>query len=295
MPLPTLKLRAGSPAAGTSTRLSGLGLGLLLTHLPGPAAAVELQVADGQRSIQAEVLGEGQPLVLIPSLGRGAQDFDDLKQRLRAAGYQIILPQPRGIAGSRGALTDLTLNDLAEDVHLVVSRVTERPVVVIGHAFGNRVARTFATRYPERTRGVVLLAAGGATPIPPTVAKALRDSFRTELPDAEHMAAVHLAFFADRNDPAVWRDGWYPQVAQYQEAANHATPRNSWWSGGTAPLLVIQAVEDRVAPQDNARQLQAAFPQRVQVQLLANAGHAMLPEQPQAIATQILQWLAQHR
>ncbi len=265
--------------------------GLMLLQVPGLSDARELIVTDKQRSIQAEVLGEGLPVVLIPSLGRGAQDFDDLKVRLVDAGYQVILPQPRGIGQSTGITAGLTLQDLAADVYAVSEAVTDSPVVVIGHAFGNRVARTFASNYPEQTRGVILLAAGGSTNISKEVVKALRDSFRTDLPEAEHLEAVRLAFFADGNEPAVWRDGWYPKVAQYQEAATRATPLASWWAGGVAPMLVIQPLEDRVAPPVNADKLLKAFPQRVQVRMLAHAGHAMLPEQPQQIAEYITHWM----
>lgn len=265
--------------------------GLMLLQAPGLSEARELMVTDDQRSIQAEVLGEGLPVVLIPSLGRGAQDFDDLKGRLVGAGYQVILPQPRGIGQSTGNTTGLTLQDLAADVHAVSQAVTDKPVVVVGHAYGNRVARTFASEYPQHTRGVILLAAGGSTNIPKEIVKALRDSFRKDLPEAEHLAAVRLAFFADGNDPALWRDGWYPKVALYQEAASKATPLQSWWAGGVAPMLVIQPLEDRVAPPANADKLLKAFPERVQIQMLAHAGHALLPEQPQQIADFIIRWL----
>ncbi|WP_170063090.1 alpha/beta fold hydrolase [Halopseudomonas oceani] len=256
--------------------------------------ARELMVTDPQRTIQVEVLGEGVPVVLIPSLGRGAQDFDDLKERLTDAGYQVILPLPRGIGQSTGSTTGLTMQDIAADVYAASQAVTDKPVVVVGHAFGNRVARTFASEYPQHTRGVILLAAGGSTNIPSAIVKALRDSFRKDLPEAEHLAAVQLAFFAEGNDPALWRDGWYPEVAMYQEAALKATSLESWWAGGVAPMLIVQPLEDRVAPPENADQLLKAFPERVQVQMLANAGHAVLPEQPQQVAEMIINWLNEH-
>lgn len=81
--------------------------GLMLLQTPGLSEARELMVKEDQRSIHVEVLGEGLPVVLIPSLGRGAQDFDDLKMRLVDAGYQVILPQPRGIGQSSGLTVGL--------------------------------------------------------------------------------------------------------------------------------------------------------------------------------------------
>jgi len=281
------------PSSGLFSLVAQVAFGLMLLQFSGRGEAGGLIVTDKQRSIQAEVLGEGTPVVLIPSLGRGTRDFDDLKVRLVDAGYQVILPQPRGIGQSTGDIQDLTLQDLAADVYAVSKAVTDSPVVLIGHAFGNRVARTFASEYPQQTRSVVLLAAGSSTNIPGEIAKALRDSFRTDLPAAEHLEAVRVAFFADGNEPATWRDGWYPEVAMYQVAATKATPLQSWWAGGVAPMLVVQPMEDLVAPPANARDLLNAFPGRVEVQMLAHAGHALLPEQPQQVADIIIRWLGE--
>jgi pimeloyl-ACP methyl ester carboxylesterase len=64
-----------------------------------------------------------------------------------------------------------------------------------------------------------------------------------------------------------------------------------WWSAGKAPVLVIQAAEDRVAPPENADKLLKENPDRVQVRVLKHAGHAMLPEQPQLIGEIVINWL----
>ena len=52
-----------------------------------------------------------------------------------------------------------------------------------------------------------------------------------------------------------------------------------------------QAVDDAIAPPANAEALVKAAPERVKVVMLPNAGHAMLPEQPQAIGTIVLDYL----
>ena len=57
------------------------------------------------------------------------------------------------------------------------------------------------------------------------------------------------------------------------------------------PLLVLQATEDAVAPAENAVALQKEYGDRVKVVEIPNAGHAMLPEQPELIAKTIIAWL----
>lgn len=41
--------------------------------------------------------GAGRDVVLLPSLGRGSDDFDRLGADLVAAGFRVVLPEPRGI------------------------------------------------------------------------------------------------------------------------------------------------------------------------------------------------------
>ena len=52
--------------------------------------------------IAVTVAGEGPALVLLPSLGRGAEDFDALVPPLAAAGHRVIRPQPRWVGDSTG-------------------------------------------------------------------------------------------------------------------------------------------------------------------------------------------------
>src|SRR5665213_2552262 len=101
-------------------------------------------------------------------------------------------------------------------------------------------------------------------------------------PPEQHLAAVRTAFFAPGADPAVWRGGWHADVQRLQIAAGAATPGEAWQGAGEAPMLIIQAADDRVAPPANAEVLKAAHPDRVSVVVLPHAGHAMLPEQPAA-------------
>ena len=242
---------------------------------------------------ELEVLleGEGPTLVLLPSLGRGARDFDDLSFRLAKAGYRVVRPQPRGIGGSRGALEGLTMQILADDVAAVIRELGGSPVVVAGHAFGNRVARMLATLHPELVDRVALLAAGGRVPIPDEIGRALRGSFDDSLSERERLAAIELAFFAEGHDPSVWREGWHGAVAIAQGQATRDTPVETWWGAGGKPLLVVQPAEDRIAPVANAQHLAQTYPDRVRVVEIPRAGHALLPEQPEAVAAALLAWL----
>jgi len=261
----------------------------------------------GNVSIEALVEGSGPLVVMIASLGRPAQDFDDLSRRVAAAGFTAACLQPRGIGKSVGPMLGISLADLAGDVALVVERLAGGPAVLVGHAFGQRVARMLATTRPDLVKGIVMLAAGGKVPVPQRAREALSGCFDPTLPDDAHIENVRYAFFAPGNDPAVWRSGWYPEVAQMQRAATVGLDRNgpnaaqsggrrtasveAWWAGGSAPLLVIQGLQDTVALPENGRLLKAEFGDRVRLTEIDRAGHALLPEQPELVATNVLAFL----
>jgi pimeloyl-ACP methyl ester carboxylesterase len=250
------------------------------------------------RTVTIEVLlkGNGPLIVLLPSLGRGAADFDDLAGRIAAAGYRTAAINPRGIGRSQGPKAP-TFADTAGDVREVIRALQSgeaktEPAVLVGHAYGNRLARAVAAWHPDAVSGLILLASGGQVAIPPAIAKALRDVFDPALSPEAHIAAVGTAFFAPGNDPEVWREGWYGAVALEQQSAFRELSPQAWTGGGKASIYIVQAAQDVLAAPANAEVLRSAYPDRVEVAILQNAGHAMLPEQPERLAELILGRLA---
>ena len=253
-------------------------------QVDGPAGPIEVRLH-----------GEGPLVLLVPSLGRGADDFAVLAARLARAGYLVASPQPRGIGESTGPLDGLTLADVADDAAAVVTALDAGPATVVGHAFGNRVARMFATRRPDLVESVVLLACGGRVPPEPDAGEALFRVFDGSLSPAEHLEAVRAAFFAPGNDPSVWAHGWHPEVAAAQSAATGSTPAEEGGEAGAADGLIVQPADDRGAVRANAEALVDALGDRATLVTVPDAGHALLPEQPAAVAVALLPWLVRRR
>jgi pimeloyl-ACP methyl ester carboxylesterase len=239
------------------------------------------------------VEGTGPAILMIPSLGRGASDFDDLSRRLVATGFTAVRPEPRGIGKSTGPMSNITLHDLAADAAAVIEAIGGKPVIVIGHAFGQRVGRTLAADRPELVKAMIMIAAGGKAPMRSGARQALLGSFRFDQSEEKRMDDAKVAFFASGNDPNAWRDGWHPDVVKVQVAAAEATPVEGWWNAGSSiPLLMIQ---DTVAPPENGHMMKAEMGDRVELIDIDGAGHAMLPEQPEKIAEAIVIFARKHR
>ena len=239
--------------------------------------------ADGVR-IHVRTVGRGRPILMIPSLGRGADDFDALAAALARKGYMSVLPDPR-MTGRSSATPPTDLFTLAQDNAAVIEALCHGPVDVVGHAYGNRVARALATSSPSLVARVALLAGGGEVEMRPEIRRALAGSFAQDTrSDADRLPDLQLAFFAKGNDPSVWLRGWYPAAAEAQVAADRRTETSRWWTAGKAPLLLVQAAEDPVAPAGNAVKLAQDVGTRLTQLDLRHASHAILPEQPKAVA-----------
>lgn len=268
---------------------------LLLSARPSKAAAPEHRTVQHD-GVRIEVLeqGQGPAILILPSLGRGAYDYDQVATLLAADGFRVLRPQPRGIEQSEGPMTGLTLHDYAGDAAAVIEQEVKGPAIVVGHAFGNFVARMLATDRPDLVTAVVLAAAspgkvppGSGPVIAPDVREAIDKSGDPLVPEEQRLKYLQLAFFAPGNDPHVWLSGWYPDVHDAESAASKATPVDSWFAAGHAPILDLQAEDDTVAPRKFASVLKDALGDRVTVVVIPHAGHALAPEQPKAMAEAI--------
>ena len=237
---------------------------------------------------------------MVPSFARGAADFteefgSDLARRVAEAGYEVVLPDPRGFGAP--TLMEVTMEDIARDVAVVIeAEKGDLDVAPLGHAFGNRVVRMLAPMHPHLVSELLLLAAGERTPGLPEVTRAIT-TLVLPGPVEPRRAALELAFFAPGNDPDIWVEGWDLNVSIAQNRANTEEAKEIWREGGgVVPMHVVQAEEDIVSPPEfGSALLKADFPDRVTVSLVKNAAHALLPEQPDAVANAVLDFLGRER
>ncbi len=201
----------------------------------------------------------------------------------------MLRPQPRGIGRSTGPWDGVNLRDLAADIAAVIKHENAGPAFVVGHAFGNRVSRMLATDRPELVRGVSLVAANvGHAPSPPDVRAAIRMSANTGAPDDERLKALQFVFFAPGNDARVWLKGWHPEVLAAQRIAGDLTSRELDYAAGRAPILYLQPSHDPLARVHEAEEYKQAVGDRVTVMVIPNASHAVIVEQPDAVADALI-------
>jgi len=130
---------------------------------------------------------------------------------------RIVAPDLRGRGGSSNLPGPWGMPQHAEDMLALVDWVEAERVLVVGHSMGGFVSGTFATTYPERATGVILIDGGLPLPLPQGVTEA-------DLPQALiGPAADRLSMtFPDRESYRVfWRDhpafadAWGPNLEAY--------------------------------------------------------------------------------
>jgi pimeloyl-ACP methyl ester carboxylesterase len=242
--------------------------------------------------LECAVCGSGDPVVLLANAGCGIGYFDDLASTLAAGGFRAICINMRGVGESCGSLEDATLHDLAADVAGAIEVLGCGAAHLIGHAFGNRIARCLAADCPSLVRKVVVLAAGGLiTPSTP-LGTGFRNASEVKMNGSDCVASLGARWLSPASDPRILSavECWPAVHIAHLETCRNV-PLDAWWSAGTAPLLVVQGLDDQAAVPSNGHALREQLAERVRVVDLPHAGHFMVLEQPEAVARAVLEFL----
>jgi pimeloyl-ACP methyl ester carboxylesterase len=105
-------------------------------------------------SLAYQVLGAGQPIVLVHGAASSARSFDACAPIL-AQRRQVILPDLRGM-GASDRITTLTATDWVEDLRALLDHLGVDTADVAGVSLGARIATRFALDDPDRVATLIL-------------------------------------------------------------------------------------------------------------------------------------------
>jgi pimeloyl-ACP methyl ester carboxylesterase len=210
---------------------------------------------------RSTVRGMTTPVVLLPSLGRGASDFDanwSLRCRRRVRGRR-----------ARPAPLDARRADVARpgprgDRRAIDARGFDR-VHLLGHAFGQRLARCVVADAPDRVASLTMLAAGGLVHMEPEIATSLRRVLRRVV--ARRRAPGTTCAACSSPTATTHRVGRRLDARRGAAAAARcsARRRGSGPCAAAPSVLVVQGLQDACAVPENGRRYAAMHPDRVTV------------------------------
>lgn len=113
------------------------------------------RIASGRAFLATEVVGEGQPVVLLHSNVGDRREWQAAIRRL-GTDHQAIAYDRRGFGETQAERED---HSAVEDLVAVLDAVTEGgPAVLVGCSMGGKIALDAALRHPARVCGLVLIA-----------------------------------------------------------------------------------------------------------------------------------------
>jgi pimeloyl-ACP methyl ester carboxylesterase len=104
--------------------------------------------------------GEGEPLVLVHGLGGAASNWVALAPLL-LAGRRVLVPELPGHGGSSPLPAAPSLSAYADRIALLAAREGFAPAPVVGHSLGGAISLRLAIRWPEQVDALVLAGAAG--------------------------------------------------------------------------------------------------------------------------------------
>ena len=108
--------------------------------------------------IYYEVKGEGEPLFLLPGLGRGTSYFDAIEPHLRKH-YQTIVLDPRGIGRSSLKDKELTSEIWADDFAALAEHLGIKKAHILGSSHGGSMAMAMTLQHPSLVKSLLLFGA----------------------------------------------------------------------------------------------------------------------------------------
>ena len=103
-----------------------------------------------------ELLGNGEPVLLIPGLGANCRMWDPVAPEL-AAHFSLILPDNRNVGKSVGKRKPHALSDFAADLVELLDELQIERAHVIGISLGGVIAQRLAVEHPGRIDRLVLI------------------------------------------------------------------------------------------------------------------------------------------
>jgi pimeloyl-ACP methyl ester carboxylesterase len=276
-------------------------------------AKVELQGFE-ERFIEARgcrlrclLAGGGEPLLLVHGLGGAAANWLALAPLL-LPGRAMLVPDLPGHGGSEALPAAQSLNAYADRLALLL----DRPAAVVGHSLGGAIALRLAIRRPELVSALVLAGAAGISSGTRQARYALTMTglikpgkriapYRRRVARSGLLKTLVFGRWGVSDPPALppeIAEAFLSGPAQHTDSVSAAKalvrddPRSDL-DRVQCPVLLLWGARDHQLPIDDA--FDYARRLRAPLRVIADCGHLLIGERPQACADAIESFLADAR
>ena len=249
-------------------------------------------VVSGDVKIYYEIRGTGPSLVLIEGLGYASwmwiMQVDDLSKD-----HKLIIFDNRGVGKSDKPNYPYTMDMFADDLRVVLKEAEAEPAHILGVSMGGMIAQTFALKYPELVKSLILVSTHhGGPDIEPIPKETLQAIFGEPPPHIKtekelYMYKMSYAFseeWVKNNQETLERlvelrmrepQPWEAYMNQAHAAVSFNA--SSEVSRIAVPTLIVHGDADRVVPVANAFKLHSKL-RNSRLVVFRGAGHLVIVE-----------------
>ena len=229
------------------------------------------------------------PVVLIH--GAGSNHLIWPAQLRRLPGMRVLAVDLPGHGRTAGSLLS-TIEAYADQIINLLQALDTYRAVFVGHSMGAAVALTLALEYPQHVAGLGVISAGAAL-TPPL---GLMEELANPLLAASGLKTFLRQAFSSKAKPAVL------QAVEESMSAERSSLLAADWqlcrqfdihdrlAEIQAPTWVACGADDRITPSTSAA-VMAAKIQNARLQIVPDAGHMVVLEQPAALQEGLLDFL----
>lgn len=237
--------------------------------------------------------GQGAPLLLAHGFPLDRAFWNPLLPYLEAH-FDCILPDLRGFGDSPPTEAGYSLDDMAADLNMLLDALGLPAAFLAGHSMGGYLALAFARRFGAQLLGLGLLGTQAAADPPErkaarydTLEQVRRDGVNAVLGMADKLTADPRHASALRQ--IIQRQNPIGVMGALQAMAERPDSR-SVLATLTVPVVIIHGLTDVLVPVERAREMKAALPSALLMEL-PGVGHSPSYEAPEQTAAALKQLL----
>lgn len=256
----------------------------------------------GDLSLYYEIIGQGQPLVMIRGVGSNVDHWYDQVPALSEK-FQLLVFDNRGIARSSDPGGPFSIRDMAADTIALMEVVGIKNAHILGYSMGGMIAQEMALNHPQKVKRLILVATDCGISLRikarPEATKLFSEMIRLGTNEAK-LAAARCLFAKQtfENNPEVIQR--YAEVS-LQFAASQKMLAKQWAAVTqhdacdrlqriSSPTLAITGSEDVLIPPQNATVLAEQIP-AAQMISIDGGGHLFLIEKPRQFNAAVIGFL----
>lgn len=264
---------------------------------PQPNPIEKVRVGDIEMAYQ--VLGQGEPLMLIPGLSATMDEWSPRFLTDLSSRFQVIIFDNRGMGETSEGSEQFTIDRFADDLAGLMNALEIERANVLGWSMGGDVALAFAVRHPDQLDRLIVYAGdcGGTQRVFTEEVYRELEMFADPNPDPSEYFPVLFPQAWMESHPDFWKDFENIKETSSPESIRKQSDAYVNWEGVydqlpeiARPTLIATGTEDISTPPENAIILAERIPGSWLVRF-EGAGHGLMYQYPDEFATIIIDFI----